>query len=187
MGLEELKREILEKANAEAGRIISEGESEAWKIAKETDSQIKALTGKSDEETSRLIESMERNEISGAEFDAKKARLDRKKEMVEKAFSNVRKELSGMPDKKREQYLKKLVEKSKDEIEVAFVYANSDDRKIIDKISGVKYKQADISGGMIAENRDASIRVDYSYDELLDRIKKEGMQEIAERLFGKQG
>ncbi|MCX6707772.1 MAG: V-type ATP synthase subunit E family protein [Candidatus Woesearchaeota archaeon] len=185
MGLEELKREILEKASAEAGRIIKEGESEAWKIAKDTDSQIKDLRDKSDAETSKLIESMERKEVSGAEFDAKKAKLDRKKEMVEKAFSNAVKALSDMPDKKREQYLKKLVEKAKKEIDVSFVYANSDDRKIVEKMSGVKYKQADISGGIIAENKDGSIRVDYSYDELLDSIKKESMQEIAEKLFGR--
>lgn len=185
MGLEEVKEEILEKANAESRRIISEGSREAEKIAKETDSQIKSLIEKSDEETSKLIESMERKEVSGAEFDAKKAKLDRKKDMVEKAFSNVRKDLAAMPEKKRESYLKKLVDKAKTEIEVAYVYANSDDRKIVEKIKGVRYKQADISGGIIAENKDASIRVDYSYDEMLDSIKKESMQEIAEKLFGR--
>jgi V/A-type H+-transporting ATPase subunit E len=185
MGLEELKEEILEKANAFARKLIDEGNWEAGKIAKETDAQVRDLLEKSDLETSKLIESMERKEVSGAEFDAKKAKLDMKKEMVEKAFSNVEASLSEMPEKKREQYIRKLVEKAKKEIEVAFVYAKSDDRKIIEKMSGVKYKPADITGGIIAENKDGSIRVDYSYDEMLDSIKKESMQEIAEKLFGR--
>ncbi|MFC1754733.1 V-type ATP synthase subunit E family protein, partial [Thermoproteota archaeon] len=77
-----------------------------------------------------------------------------------------------------------LVDQAKKEIEVEYVYANRNDQKIIDRIPGVKFREGDFSGGIIAENKDGSIRVDYSFEELLDSIEKENMQEIAAKLFG---
>ena len=52
-------------------------------------------------------------------------------------------------------------------------------------IRGIEYKEADITGGIIAENKDGSIMVDYSYNEIFDSIEKENMKEIAAKLFGK--
>ncbi|HLC99321.1 MAG TPA: V-type ATP synthase subunit E family protein [Candidatus Nanoarchaeia archaeon] len=183
MGLEEVKRDILEKADSEAKRIISEGKREAEKIGIETEAQIKSYREKAKSDASRLIEAMERKEAAAAEFEAKKMKLDKKKEIINAAFADVRKTLSSMPESRREAYLKRLVEKAKKEIDVAYVYANSSDRKIIERMHGVSYKEADLAGGIIAENQDSSIRVDYSYEEILDSIEKESMQEIAAKLF----
>lgn len=184
MGLEEVKKEILEKAGLEAKRIISEARGEAEAITKDTEKQVSDYKERSDKEALKLIETIERKEKAGAEFDAKKLKLDRKKELVDAAFNNVKKTLAKMPEKKREEYIKKLIDKAKKEIDVAYVYANSNDRKIVERIPGIKYKEAEIVWGIIAENIDGSIRVDYSYEEVLDSVEKENMQEIATKLFG---
>ena len=185
MGLEEVKKEILEKAKSEADRIINEGKKEAEKIMDETSRKIKEYRENVNNDTKKLLDIMERKEIAGAEFDVKKMKLDKKKEMIDRAFSNVVGRLRRIPEKKRETLIRKLIEKAKKEIDVKYVYASKDDRKIIEKIPSVKYREADISGGIIAENEDGSISIDYSYEEILDGIKKENLQEIASKLFGK--
>lgn len=185
MGLEEVKKEILKKANDRAKGILDEGRKEAERIAKETEDQIRDYMKKADDDTGKLIENMERKEKAGAEFEAKKMLLDRKKELVDKAFMQVKKKLEMMPESRREGYIKKLVDNAKKEIDVAVVYANSRDSRIVRKMPGIEFREAEMSGGIIAENKEGTIRVDYSYDELLDSIKKESMQEIASALFGK--
>ncbi|MBD3314123.1 hypothetical protein GF345_06790 [Candidatus Woesearchaeota archaeon] len=187
MGLEEVKKEIIENAEKKAEGIVKEGKDEADRIIKETDAQLEDYRKRSEDDAHKIISAMERKERSSAEFDVKKMKLDKKKEIIDRAFSEVKKKLQSMPDKKRESYLKNLLDDAKKEIDVAKVYVNSQDRKIAERITGkgISVDGSEISGGLVAENSDSTISVDYSYDELLDTVEKENLQEIASKLFGK--
>ncbi|MCX8146925.1 MAG: V-type ATP synthase subunit E family protein [Candidatus Woesearchaeota archaeon] len=183
MGLEEVKREIIEKAEKEARGIIEEGRKESNAIIEEINQKISEYRKEAENEAEKIIETMERREIAGVEFDVKKMMLDKKKEVIDSVFSYVKKKLIEMPEKQRERYIRSLVEKAKSEIKVKCIYGNKQDKKIIEKIPAVKYKEADICGGIIAENEDGTIRIDYSYDEILEQIQKENLRQIAEMLF----
>jgi len=71
------------------------------------------------------------------------------------------------------------------EIPVKNVFANAIDKAAVQSIKGIMFHQSDISGGIIAENDDGTVRIDYSIDELLACVRKQYLQETAAILFGK--
>lgn len=85
-----------------------------------------------------------------------------------------------MSGKKREAYINNLLEKAKNDIEVAKVYCNKNDASMV---KGFKAESAGIIGGIIAENNDGTVRVDYSFDALLQAIKENELQNINQILF----
>src|SRR3989344_5987537 len=159
MGLNEVKQEILRNAQKQAGSIIADANNEAKAIGDNAQVEIQEYRDKVEKNTTALISAMERKESAGVEFDLKKALLDKKKEIIERVFTNVLNDLVSASAKKKEDILKMLIAKAG--------------------------KEADIIGGVIAETADGTMRIDYSYEEILDAIKKDNLQQIALLLFGK--
>ena len=185
MGLNEVKQEILRNAQKQAGSIIADANNEAKAIGDNAQVEIQEYRDKVEKNTTALISAMERKESAGVEFDLKKALLDKKKEIIERVFTNVLNDLVSASAKKKEDILKMLIAKAGKEIDVKLVYVNKADKPIVSKMNGLQCKEADIIGGVIAETADGTIRIDYSYEEILDAIKKDNLQQIALLLFGK--
>ena len=74
-----------------------------------------------------------------------------------------------------------LLEKAKSDIEVAKVYCSKKDAKFV---KGFDANPIDIIGGLIAENKERTIRVDSSFDTMLESIKEKELQGINKLLFG---
>jgi predicted Zn-dependent peptidase len=111
---------------------------------------------------------------------SEKAFNEAKKQVIENAFNEVRKKLESLDDKKRETYIKKLLEKAKNDIEMAYVYCNKKDTKFL---KGLNLEAINIIGGLIAENKEKTIRVDYSFETILQSIKENELQNINKILF----
>ncbi len=180
MSLEAVKDEILNSAKSQANAMTAEARKEANKIAAEAEKKIEDMKAKSEAEAKRAMDTIKRQEMSSAELESKKMLLEAKKQIVESVFADSRKKIESLPDKKREELIKKLLEKAKKDIEIAHVYCNSKDAKFI---KGFGVQSADIIGGLIAENRERTIRVDYSFETLLQSIKDNELQSISKLLF----
>ena len=63
------------------------------------------------------------------------------------------------------------------------VYANQDDRHAVEAKGTVHYKKGDMSGGLIAETEEGDVRVDYTYEEILQDIKEKSLQHLGGILF----
>jgi len=114
-------------------------------------------------------------------MESKKLLLEAKKKVVEGVFSDAIRKLETLDDKKREAYTDRLLEKAKKDIEIAHVYCNKKDSKLL---KGFKLEPISIAGGLIAENKEKTIRVDYSFETILQGIKENEMQNINKVLFG---
>lgn len=180
MGLETVKEEILNSAKEQSNSLIAEARKEANRIMKETENKIELIKEKSETETKRMLDLIKRQELASAELENKKMLLEAKKQIIESVFVEVKKNLEGLDDKKRENYLKKLLEKAKNEIEVTNVYCNKKDSKFL---KGFHIETIDISGGLMAENKERTIRTDYGFDTLLQNIKDNELQSINKILF----
>ena len=181
MGLEAVKDEILNSAKEQSNSLIAEARKEASRIARETENKIEGMKEKSDEEAKRIIDIIKRQELASAELENKKALLEAKKQLIDNVFAEARKRLENLDDKKKEAHIKKLLEKAKNDIEVSSVYCNKKDAKFV---KGFNVEVADIIGGVMAENREKTIRVDYSFDTTLESIKESELQNISKILFG---
>lgn len=181
MGLEAVKDEIIRQAKEQETALLAEARKEASRIAKETERKIEGMKEKSEADTKKMIDNIKKQELASAELDNKKALLEAKKQVIENIFAEVKKKLENMDDKKRENFIGKLLEKTKNEIEIAHVYCNKKDAKFI---KGFNAETADIIGGLIAENKERTIRANYSYETLLQSIREGELQNINKILFG---
>ena len=181
MGLEAVKGEIIANAKEQEEALLAEAKKEADNIMKEAQNRIAEFKQKTEAETKKLAEMINGQEAASAELESKKLSLEAKKEAVEKAFEEAKKSIEGLSDRKREEHMNKLLDKAKNDIEVAKVYCNKKDAKLV---KGLKAEPAGIIGGLIAENADGTVRVDYSFETMLQNVKENELQKISKILFG---
>lgn len=180
MGLETVKEEIIRNAKQQKEALLAEAREETSRIIKDAEKKIAGMKEKSEAETKRAISVIKRQELASAELESKKMLLEAKKELIESVFAEVRKRLESLDAKKREAYINKLLEKAKSDIDVATVYCNKKDIKLV---KDYNTDTIDIIGGLIAENKDETVRVDYSFYTMLQNIKENELQSINKVLF----
>lgn len=181
MGLEAVKEEIISSAKEQSNSVIAEARKEASRMMKDAEKRIEELKEKSEEETRKAGDLIKKKNIAEAELEIKKVVLDAKKQAIEKVFDETSKKLESLNEEKREAIIRKLLEKAGKEIEMSHVYCSKKDAKFV---KGIKMESAGIIGGIIAENNEKTIRVDYSFETMLDSIKEREMQHISRILFG---
>lgn len=181
MGLEEVKEEIIRNAKEQEAALIAEARREAGRITKEAEKKIKEMEERSEAGIKKTADSIKKQEIASAEMENKKMLLDEKKNIIGAVFVDAKKRLQSLDDKKREAYIRKLLEKTINDIEVAYVYCNKKDVRFV---KDLKALPADITGGLIAENKEKTVRVDYSFETMLQSIKENELQNISKLLFG---
>jgi len=181
MGLEAVKEEIIRHAKQQEATLLAEAREESKKIISEAEKKIEGLREEINAETKKKINAIKMQELASAELENKKMLLEMKKQLIEDVFNKAQGKISALAIEQRRSYIKKLLEKSKNDIEVANVYCNEKDLKLLEDF---KAKAIDIIGGLIAENKDGTVRVDYSFDTMLQSIKENELQNISKILFG---
>jgi len=181
MGLETVKEEIIRNAKEQESSILAEARKEASRIMKEAEMKVQEFEQKSESESKKQADAIKKQAMASAEMESKRIILEAKKQAIEKAFEEAGKSIENLDDRKRDSCIKSVLEKAKKEIDLAYVYCNKKDAKFL---KGVKVENADILGGIIAENSDRTIRVNYSFETLLESIKDAEMQSINKILFG---
>lgn len=180
MGLEAVKEEIIRSAKENSSALIAEARREANRISKEADKKIGEMKGKSEEEARKSIELIKRQQLAAAELESKKMMLDAKKQAIDSAFKEAKARLENLDEKKRELSIKNMLERAGKEIEISHVYCNKKDAKFM---KGIKTENDTIIGGFIAENGEKTVRVDYSFETMLESIKEKELQNISKILF----
>ncbi len=182
MGLEKVKERVLHEAMDKSNAKIDAASDEAKHIISAATKQAKEKEEVSLEKIEQEIEFIKKKEEAAAKLEAKKQILSLKKEFIDGLFEQVKEKLAQLPERQRASHVKILLRKASKEIDVAAVFCNKKDRKN----AGSNVKDAEILGGIIAESADGSIRVDYSYDTMLEQIKSELMPELNKELFEKK-
>ena len=180
MNLLIVKEEILCSAHEQAKQILSDARKEANRISKEAEKKLEEFREKSDAAAKKAIETIKRQEIAAGELESKKMLLETKKQAIDAAFAEARKSIESLDDKKRGAMLKKLLEKTQKEIDIAAVYCSKKDAKFF---SGINTISMEMTGGFIAENKEKTIRVDCSFDSLLQLVRDNEMQNLNNMLF----
>tara|TARA_Y100000310_G_scaffold318878_1_gene373436 strand:+ start:4124 stop:4663 length:540 start_codon:yes stop_codon:yes gene_type:complete len=179
MGLETVKEEIVRNARYQEETMLAEARQEAKNITDEAEKEAAAMKEKANAETKRIINTIKKQELASAELDNKKAVLEAKKQLIDAVFDDAEKKIGKLSNK--ESYMDKLLAKSKDDIDVANVYCSKKDANLV---KGYNAEAVDMIGGLIAENGDKTVRVDYSFDTMLQNIKENELQSVNKILFG---
>ncbi|MBN1386623.1 hypothetical protein JW968_06670 [Candidatus Woesearchaeota archaeon] len=180
MGLEKVKKDILEKAKKRAQDILKDAEKEAEAIRQKARSDVMDSRRRSKQEVLKVCEIMEKKELSSAEFDSKKDYLDKKKEMIDLVFAEAMAELAALKGKERKDILQKLIDRAKKKVDIGRIYANKDDLKLI---SGFDTEERKIDGGIIVEDREGNVTIDLTFETLLADVQERNIQKMAQSLF----
>lgn len=180
MGLEAVKEEIIRSARQQESALVAEARKEANKIMKEAEAKTEEMKAISEADAKKAAEAMKRQALASGEMESRKLVLEAKKQVIENVFSEAKKRLEALDDRKREEFMKKLLEKAGKELEVAYIYYSKKDAKFV---KGIGVEASPIIGGLIAENKERTIRVDYSFETMLEAIKEKELQNINKLLF----
>ncbi len=190
-GFEKIKAQILADANAERDRIIEAAKAEAGEIARTYSRTADAMGIETLQKGSAEVTAAEARSAHNCEGGVKIAMLEKKQELIERAFVSAEKELSNL---KSDDMLLVLLELGKSLSEKSGeIVMNETDKKLfgqqltkqLSKSLGGSFTLAsdvaNISGGFIL--RGGKIEVNCGFDRLFDRARQELSGEIAAILF----
>ncbi len=187
MSLEKLSKEIISEAQKKALAITEEGNTEAEAIMDKAKKDSQANDRKSGEQTKKILEEISQVELSGLNLLLNKKRMEAKKIVLDEVFEQAKKEIEDMDKAKKAELAKKLCARAQSELPNAkFVYSNESDKKTVSAVKGLTFKDTiDCIGGVIIENSDGSIKINYTFEEILEKVKEENLHEVANRVFAK--
>lgn len=184
MALDDVVDEILAQAEKEGRKIVEEGKKEAEAISNDGQERVKKARDDFRSETAKMLEETERMHVSTMNLKVNKMVLHNKKELIDGIFARLAERIKDMNDTERRNVLEKLLENAGREIDVAFIYTNGNDRKVLQRIKSAKFEgEIDAIGGMIAENSNRDVRVNYTFETFLERLKESYLHEVTKRIF----
>lgn len=188
MPIEKLCSSVLADARKEANEKIKNAEKQAEGLLS---SVKKEWLEKEKEALKQTEESMEEERKEKIAW----ARLERKRKIEEAKDEIVKKTMDALADKfKRyrksagyKTFLKGLVKKAEEEMgkKGMVLHVASGDGKIVKGMGSVR-EDLDSLGGVVAESRDGSIRIDYSFETLIEMKREEIRRIVYERVFGRR-
>jgi len=184
MSLADVKKEIIAAAEAKASKILGDKQQLL------TQEHLKALQSLSidlEEENKKFhsyLEQLENRELASAKLEAKKYLFDAKKQLLAEAYTQSWDAITSFSGSERTVFIKALLAKAKKELDFKQVYCNSQDKNAVTSVvNTVSLKVQPIEGGIIVENNDGTVKVDYSFETIFEQIKETSMQNVAKTLF----
>ncbi|HVQ01315.1 MAG TPA: V-type ATP synthase subunit E family protein [Candidatus Thermoplasmatota archaeon] len=183
MGLEKVIEQIEHDGEEKIRSLLRDAEHQADQLLQTTRKEIEAKSKLKKLEIVKQITMLQAQERSAVEIEAKKIQLNAKKVILANTYQQCLASLQTLPHQKILSALFKNLEKELPE--AAVVYSNERDEKVVRSLTKLQYGGViDCLGGIIAENDDKTITVDYRYETIAAAIWDNSLKEIAEHLFG---
>lgn len=183
MGLDIVVKDIQEGARAEVSRIQAEGDAKASEILNEAKESQKKMLGDSLAKAEEDLQNLHQQVISSANLEVKRITLNKRKELLDKVYSQTIEAIKSMPTSKREELLKHII--TKYEASGSRIYSPKESEEIVKKLTSLTYAGSIVSiGGVVLENEDGTVRLDFTYDSILKNVYERSLKQISDILYG---
>lgn len=182
MSLHQLKEEIIKHATEEARKITEEAHKKEAEILSEAKEALRKNEDEKAEAIEKEFNALEKKEIAAVTVETRKYLYERKTEVMKEVFAKVKEELQKLPKKEKTAIMATLLKKASKEMEIATVYCNSSDKELV-KTNADIIADESIAAGIIVENKEKTILIDYSLDNTMQQLIEQKLQEIAYALF----
>lgn len=205
MGVEELRKEILEEAERKVNEILSEAKEEANKILKDAEKRVEEIKKAREAEVRKRMEEKLRSEVSLARIEGKKLIVNTKWEIVDEVFNKAWERFIDFGGE--EDYFNVFIPKmvaygaSRIGVDEVLLHLNSNDAKRVKGMMGklardvskfagrkiklfIAEKPVNIRGGVIVSDVDEKVYFNASFDALFKRAREELASTVFELLFG---
>ena len=170
MGLEELRKGVLDKAQEEARALARETEAEAGALMQKAEAQRKELLDAAGHEAREMVESEKGEAIANANLEAKRELAKAREELVASVEEQAWKELLSVRKNKKEYaaLLHKLIDKGRKALHDesaggdVLAYVNAEDAKLVGELKGAKLAgdAIECAGGAVVTSADGRVRID---------------------------
>ncbi|ELY41210.1 V-type ATP synthase subunit E [Natronorubrum tibetense] len=191
MSLDTVVEDIREEAHARAEDIRAEGEARADEIESAAEEDAEEIRSDAEQAVEREIEQLREQRLSSAKLEAKQQRLEARRDVLGDVREQVEDELAALEGDTREELTRTLLETASDEFDEGddvSVYGRESDEELItsilDDYDGYEYAgEYDCLGGVVVESDQSRVRVNNTFDSLLEDVWEDNLREISNRLF----
>ena len=191
MSLDTVVKDIRDEANARAEDIRAEGETRAEEIESAAESDAEEILADAEAAVEREIDQLREQRLSSAKLEAKQKRLEARRDVLGEVNDAVEDELASLEGDTREELTRDLLEAASVEFDAGddvSVYGRGDDQEllesIVDEYDGYEYAgEVDCLGGVVVESEQSRVRVNNTFDSVLEDVWEDNLQEISNRLF----
>jgi len=190
MGLETVVDDIKDEARTRAEEIKEEAEKEADGTLEEAREEAEKIKQEEREAAEKRAEELREQEISSAKLEARKMRSRERRDLLAELRTDVSESLAEL-EERREDMTRNLLEGAVEELgkDSGVVYAAERDKELLNDIigdyDGFEYGgTTEILGGVVVEASDGDVRVNNSFDSVLETVWNDSLKEVSERLLG---
>ena len=194
MSLETVVEDIRDEARERAKEIRSDAESRADEIVADAEADAEEIRSDAEAEAEREIEREREQRLSSAKLEAKQMRLEARRDALEDVRETVEEEIAAIDGDDREELTRALIDAAADEFDAdsdVSVYGRADDKALIsdilDDYDGYEYAgEHDCLGGVVVESETSRVRVNNTFDSVIDDVWENNLKEISARLFDEE-
>ncbi len=191
MSLDTVVEDIREEAHARAEDIREEGETRAEEIESAAEADAEEIVESANAKADAEIEQLREQRLSSAKLEAKQKRLEARRDVLAEVREAVESELASLEGDTREELTEALLDAASVEFDAGddvSVYGREDDQTLIESIieeyEGYEYAGSyDCLGGVVVESDQSRVRVNNTFDSVLEDVWEENLREISSRLF----
>ena len=171
--------EIREQAEAEADEIVAEAEADAERIREERLAEVEDQIDQEREQT-----------LSSAKLEAKQERLGARRDVLEDVHDEVEAAIANLDGDGRRELTETLLDASLAEFDddaAVAVYTRAEDVELLEDLVADRNAEVDgevdCLGGVVAESDTSRVRVNNTFDSVLESVWDDELKNISERLF----
>ena len=191
MSLDTVVEDIREEARARAEEIRAEGEQRAERIVADAEADAEEIRAEAEREVERQIEQEREQTLSSAKLEAKQARLEARREVLGRVREETEAAVADIDGETREELTRALLDAAATEfegIDSVRVYGRAEDEALLESIleeyEGFEFAgEYDCLGGVVVESDASRVRVNNTFDSVLEEVWEENLREISDRLF----
>ena len=183
MGLEIVLNDITEGAKADVQRINDEAKTTSDLIIEEARQASKEALGSRLAEVEERLEQQRQQVLSSASLEVKRIVLNRRKSLLDQVYDQALEQVKNLPAGKDEEYLKVLIEAN--ESDGYRIFSNEKSENFVKKNSSLEYGgNINCIGGIVIENEEGTVRLDFTYDVILKIAYDRSLKSISDILNG---
>ena len=189
MSLETVVEDIRDEARARAEEIREAAEAEAEEIVAEAEQEAEELRERREQEVERELEQRREQTLSSANLEAKQSRLEARRDALASVHEAVEQYVAER-EEGREELTRALLADAVEEFgdEPVVVYGRGDDQQLLADLAGEFENvsvggERDCLGGVIAESEASRVRIDNTFDSVLEAVWEDELKEVSDRLF----
>ncbi|MEA1944238.1 MAG: V-type ATP synthase subunit E [Euryarchaeota archaeon] len=188
MGLENVVSDILNSAKADVSAIEAERDREVSSIIEEAKRTGERITGEKIASAEDEAKRAHKQDISGANLEVRRMMLNTRKETLDETYTQALKRIRELDS---EPLLRSLIRAHSGD--ATRIYSNEQDQPIVlklcdelleDQLTELEYiGNIDCIGGIVLENEDGTVRLDYTFDAIMDEVSERSMKQVSSILF----